>query len=558
MIAFRVDARGRLTRLGPGRISAGRGPSALALHPNGKVLYAINERANSLAPFSIGDNGLLTDLRSGIATGPAPRAMALDPTGRFAYVITAGNDSLEAYSVAPDGSLAKRPSPKLSTGRDPSGIGVDGTGTLLLVANAKQAILSQFAIGADGGPSALGDVATEGTSAAVALDPTAQFAFVTNPETNGVSQFALSPTGLSSISPARVAAQKAPSALAFATGTAFVRAESRFAYVPNVSSNSVSWYGLAASGGLEWRADVPVGKEPVSVALTPDGRQAYVLGTDQISRCEVASTGALEMREELPFAKASSPAYMLVHPSGRFAYVIDSLRRVVSQYAVAASGALESLAPAELPLSDVGRPTAIAIDPSGRFAFISLNDDTIQQFTIALDGTLAPNAAPLVTTGRGPNGLVVDPSGRYAYVANAIAGNLAQYALDSKGSLVALAPATVAADLYPGAIALNSLFAAAYASNSKSATVTQYTWGTDGALTAFAPAFVTAGTEGIDSPGGTALRADGSAVYVVNATSAGGVFQYSVNPDGTLAPLSPARVKTGALPASVTLLNQYH
>lgn len=556
-IVFRADARGRLTRLGSGRKSAGKGPRALALHPSGRFLYALNELSSSITPFPIGDDGSLGTAGAAIATGPKPRAIALDPSGRFAYVANAGNNTVSAYTVASDGSLIRQASPALATGVEPSGMAIDGSGSLLLVANAKQAVLSQFAIGADGALAALGDVAIESASAAVAIDPTAQFAFASSSGTNGVSQFAASPTGVSSNSPPRVAAQRAPSALAFVAGNSFVQAASRFAYVPNVSSNSVSWYVLSAGGGLEWKGDVPAGAEPVSVALSPDGRQAYVLNTDAISLAQIATDGTLTIRDTLPLTKSSSPTSMLVHPSGRSAYVIDSLRRIVSQYAVASDGALESLTPAELALSDVGRPTAMAIDPSGRFALIALNDDTIQQFTIALDGSLAPNVAPVLQAGRGPNGLIIDPSGRYAYVANAIAGNLALYSLDATGSLLPLTPATVAADIYPAAIALNSVVGAAYAANAKSATVTQYRWGTEGAFTALAPAYVVAGMEGVDSPNGLAIRADGAAVYVVNSTSTGGVFQYSVNADGTLTPLSPPRVKTGALPASITLLNEF-
>ena len=90
-------------------------PSFLAVHPNRKFLYAVNEisnyegkKAGSVSSFAMDTKtGQLKLLNTVSSRGDGPCHLALDPTGKWLYVANYGGGSVAEYPVHDDGSLGE-------------------------------------------------------------------------------------------------------------------------------------------------------------------------------------------------------------------------------------------------------------------------------------------------------------------------------------------------------------------------------------------------------------------------------------------------------------------
>ena len=111
----RMDPRtGELRRTGAVRVGAN--PSFLAIHPNGRVLYAVNEvtelagkATGAVSAFAIDrGTGGLTRLNRQPSEGGAPCYVSVDRGGRLALVANYVGGSVVALPIRVDGSLAPR------------------------------------------------------------------------------------------------------------------------------------------------------------------------------------------------------------------------------------------------------------------------------------------------------------------------------------------------------------------------------------------------------------------------------------------------------------------
>jgi 6-phosphogluconolactonase len=111
---FHLDmATGKLTPAGIAAECAN--PSFLALHPNGRFLYAVNEvsdfdTANSGAAtaFAIDrETGKLTLLNQQSAKGAGPCHLTVDPSGKNILVANYGGGSVAVLPIQPDGRLGE-------------------------------------------------------------------------------------------------------------------------------------------------------------------------------------------------------------------------------------------------------------------------------------------------------------------------------------------------------------------------------------------------------------------------------------------------------------------
>ena len=89
-----------------------KSPSFLALHPNGRFLYAVGEasavgatRQGGVTAFAIEPAGNLTALNTQPSGGNGPCHLTLDAAGRWLITANYGNGSVGALPVRADGSL---------------------------------------------------------------------------------------------------------------------------------------------------------------------------------------------------------------------------------------------------------------------------------------------------------------------------------------------------------------------------------------------------------------------------------------------------------------------
>lgn len=125
--AFRVDARtGAWTPVGT--TDVGPNPSFLAVHPNGRVLYVVNEvgdfggaASGAVRAFAIDRvTGALAPLGDPVATGgAAPCYVATDATGRLLMVANYVGGSVAAFPIGTDGRVGARSFLDQHTGHGP-------------------------------------------------------------------------------------------------------------------------------------------------------------------------------------------------------------------------------------------------------------------------------------------------------------------------------------------------------------------------------------------------------------------------------------------------------
>jgi 6-phosphogluconolactonase len=108
--AYKLDtATGKLTSLG--NVADTPSPAWIALHPSGKFLYVINERADSVSAFAIDrKTGKLTAINKVATKGKGPCHGAVDHTGKALFVANYGSGSLESFQLNADGSIGERAS----------------------------------------------------------------------------------------------------------------------------------------------------------------------------------------------------------------------------------------------------------------------------------------------------------------------------------------------------------------------------------------------------------------------------------------------------------------
>lgn len=77
------------------------------LSADGKFLYASNRGHNSIAVFSVSEEGMLTLLQTESVHGDWPRNFAISPDGRFLLVANQRSDNITIFRINPDNGMVR-------------------------------------------------------------------------------------------------------------------------------------------------------------------------------------------------------------------------------------------------------------------------------------------------------------------------------------------------------------------------------------------------------------------------------------------------------------------
>jgi 6-phosphogluconolactonase len=90
----------------------------VVVHPNGKFLYVSNRGHDSIANFTIGDDGRLTPRGFASTQGEVPRNFAIAPGGQFLLAANQKTDNIVVFSIdqatgdlKPTGAKVDAPAP---------------------------------------------------------------------------------------------------------------------------------------------------------------------------------------------------------------------------------------------------------------------------------------------------------------------------------------------------------------------------------------------------------------------------------------------------------------
>ena len=145
VFVYRLDpARGRLVPNDPPSVSVkpGSGPRHLAIHPNGRFVYVLNEIASTLNVFVYEpQTGTLKELQS-VPTLPEDfkgqnicAEVQVHPSGRFVYASNRGHDSLCVFSVDSNTGRLTFVERQSSQGKTPRHFTLDPSGNWLVAEN---------------------------------------------------------------------------------------------------------------------------------------------------------------------------------------------------------------------------------------------------------------------------------------------------------------------------------------------------------------------------------------------------------------------------------------
>jgi YVTN family beta-propeller protein len=161
-------------------------------------------------------------------------------------------------------------------------------------------------------------------------------------------------------------------------------------------------------------APITVGKGPRDIAITPGGRTAYVADVGRIKANSVIPTGRTVTPVNLATAKAGQPirvgkdpVQVLITPDGKTAYVADYYSRTVTPINTATDTAE--------PRIYVGNyPMQMAITPNGKTIYVARNNGK----AVTPINTATNTAGPPIRVAGDAQDIAVTPNGATAYVAD--------------------------------------------------------------------------------------------------------------------------------------------
>ena len=355
------------------------------------------------------------------------------------------------------------------------------------------------------------------------------FVYVAASKSDVISQFSVASSGaLRPLKPAMI------SAGAFPYGVA-VSPQGTSVYAVDVGPNGghpadrVSQYTIDPSTGRlrpKSPATVPGGRGGQSIAISPNGKSAYVNGHDKVWQYTISpSTGALRPMSPAAVASGGTSTAVAVTPNGKYLYVAtcsgcgvglrkrsssragsgasastSTMKSTIWEYRINPhTGALSSKPFGIVAIGDGAQWMAIA--PNGRSAYVAApgggrggpGSGAVWQYTInPTTGKLTPKSPATAAAGFGPHNIVIAPNGKNAYVSTVDDHKVSQYRINQRTGTLSPQPASTATTvLAPEAIALAANGKSAYVTSEGLSMLSQFTIDpTTGKITPMTPATV--------------------------------------------------------------------
>ena len=141
------------------------------------------------------------------------------------------------------------------------------------------------------------------------------------------------------------------------------------AYVADTGDNTIVEYNIARDGLLHLVNSASDPMPPLALAIAPNGRSlyspAYGFGAASVVEYDVRQDGSLSLKNPPTVASGPEPQGIAISPNGRHAYVANNEgNSTISQYDIARDGVLTPRSRATVP--DVSGAFAIIVAPGRR------------------------------------------------------------------------------------------------------------------------------------------------------------------------------------------------
>lgn len=275
------DTGGRIT--GTGTITGVTNPSYLALHPDGRTLYAVAEQdAGAVTAVRLSDRKVLGSRSTG---GAGPCHVSVHPGGRWLLSANYGSGSVAVHPIDASGALGER-SDTVTHASPAPGPGQEGPHAHQFVTSPDGGHVLAVDLGTDTVYSyrldertgRLTEVSRARTRAGagprhLTFHPGGRYAYLANEVDNTVAVCAYDRgTGRLSVGAAQSTGTGTGSGTSY-PAQFLVTANGSFAYLANRGHNSLTRYAVEADGArLRLLDTVPVdGDFPRQIAFSPDG-----------------------------------------------------------------------------------------------------------------------------------------------------------------------------------------------------------------------------------------------------------------------------------------------
>lgn len=289
-----------------------------------------------------------------------------------------------------------------------------------------------------------------------------------------------------------------PSFTAINTGTTPVTAnimatplDLPLAYVPNQGAGTVSIVNTVDHSVLK---TVPVGLNPIGVAVSPDGVKAYIAnnGSNTVS---VINTWSNTVAATVNVGGA--PNGIVTGPQGDYVYVANENSKTISVIDAKTNQVVKTI-----PLTEV--PYGIAIDPYDGRAYVT----NYASNNVSVVDLNAGNVVATINVGQFPVGVAANPEGGEVYVTNQNSNTVS--VINTATNQVA---AVIGVGATPTGIAFSPNGTKAYVCNASSHSVSVI----DAATLRVSNTFSMSNADAL--PYGISLSPDGSQIYVADEKS---------------------------------------
>jgi len=272
------------------------GPSFVAVHPNGKFLYAVHEPTEGdVSAYRIETDGMLSKINSRSSGGGGPCHVSVSPDGKNVFTASYGAGSLACLPIKEDGSLAEPSDVFKNAGTGPNKARQEGPHLHAIYADASNSFVYACDLGTDevlmfrldsptGSLSPLkprsAKVPPGGGPRHLALHPNGRFAFVNDEMTSAVTAFErdkssgrLDPIQTISTLP------EGRDVPGNSTAEIFLHPNGQWLYVSNRGHDSIAAYAVGEDGTLSVIQIAPAGVSvPRGFGIDPSGRWLVAAG----------------------------------------------------------------------------------------------------------------------------------------------------------------------------------------------------------------------------------------------------------------------------------------
>lgn len=592
-------ATGALTEVPANRLASGQAMSAVSLTADGKFAHILNA-SYSVSAYSVNSaTGALADVPnspfqvpSGTGLGSSSLlALFYHPNGKVLYVKNDGGTGtgwLSAFSLdSATGALGLLAGSPYTLGTSATGlVGFDPAARFLYVANQGSCTvlagcaptpssigsISAFKLDAGGALTAItGLPSVTPPPYQVNVDPSGEFLYQSTIDSDQVSTYSINQTSgaltkLQRGSPSRAGGEPVYiAAFTSPTNSAPVSFKPKFAYVPNVTDNTISMFASdPQTGKLSVIAPpIPAGNlAPQTVAVSARGDLAFVptagpsptTSTGLIGVYSIDPTTGVLSGIGTPLATGKGPSGVATDRTGRYFYVANAYDGTISNYTVDVVTGVISVNGSPTPVG-FSNPIGVAVDPTGRNLY-ALGVSNVEVFEIdAATGSLTPSQVgyplfgPLVDTlpATGATQITIDPLGNFAYIPILGSKMIAVYQIDPySGTLSDSLPQQIITGRSNTTITIDPTGRFAYTADSTDSTITAYSIDpATGALTVI-------GSPIPVSANAFSITADYSGKYVFVVLANNSVVSYAIGSSGALTPVAGGVAPTGNGPGPIS------